>query len=228
MQKLYPQQDVLNKYIDYYWVVDKGAPVLNQRQLIFDFPALAPDLVFGLDGYFVLWHKNVRHVVRNNILSAFVDDHVRLDVSNLRRAIAVRFQPLGLASLIPFTTCNASYLRTHGILNAQSVLNASLSELEMKLDYKDPDVMVDQLDDWFIQRLQAKRSSFLTGIQHVITPTASVHDLKKLTGLSYSTLERRFKKKQESLPSTFCSSTGSRRLSQPLIPLLIRTGLTSS
>ena len=203
MKKLYPQQDVLKKYIDYYWVIDKDAAVLNERQLIFDFPALAPDLVLGVEGFFVLWYKHVRHVVRSNLLSAFVDHHVRIDVSHVRRALVVRFQPLGLASLIPFTTCDASYLRTHAILNAQTVLDNSLFQLEKELKYNNPDALVDQLDEWFKKRLQTKRTSFLMGIQQYLTPISSVHELKKLTGLSYSTLERRFKNEAGISPKQF-------------------------
>ena len=203
MEKLYPQDDLLKKYIDYYWVVDKDAPVLNQRQLIFDFPALAPDLVVGVDGFFVLWYKNVRYVVRNNLLSAFVDNHVRIDVSHVRRALLVRFQPLGLASLMPFTTCDASHLRTHHILRAHSVLDSSLFQLENELKYDDRDDLIDQLDDWFKRKFKSQRTSFLVGIQHLLTPTSSVHELKKLTGLSYSTLERRFKNETGISPKQF-------------------------
>ena len=203
MEKLYPQHGELKKYIDYYWVINKDAPILNQRQLIFDFPALAPDLVFGIDGFFELWYKNVRRVVRSNLLSAFVDNHVRIDATNVRRALLVRFQPLGLASLLPFTTCDATYLRNHAILSAQSILDQSLFQLEKELKYDNPSALVERLDDWFINRLQLQRTSFLMGIQHILTPNSSVNELKKLTGLSYSTLERRFKKEAGISPKQF-------------------------
>jgi|GEM_PF-1594241 len=203
MEKLYPQDNLVKQFIDYYWVIDRNNPVVKYGQTIFDFPSLSPELVIGLNGSFTVTYKGTSQVIRDSTVFAFIDDKISIDISSVKQLIVVRFQPFGLAAFMPFASCNVNRLRQFGIVPAQPILASSLTYLEKNLDFSNTLNLVDQLDTWFKKQYQCDKGDFLSDLSDDIDPLMSVQHLSKLTGLSYSTLERRFKHESGLSPKQF-------------------------
>lgn len=203
VEKLYPQDDVLRQFINYYWVIDKTNPLVEYGKTIFEFPSLSPELVIGLEGFFTFTYKSVSQVVYESTLFAYIDDKICVDFSSVRQVVIVRFQPLGLAAFMPFTSGKAHLLRKQSIVNAKAVMTPALTRLEKSLDFANPSNLVDQLDNWFKNQFQRNKGEFLSGIFQEIDTNTSVQGLAKRTGLSYSTLERRFNQESGISPKQF-------------------------
>nr|MBX2823039.1 helix-turn-helix domain-containing protein [Rhodothermaceae bacterium] len=203
MDKLYPQDHLLKQFIDYYWVIDRNNPVVKYGHTIFDFPSLSPELVIGLNGSFTITYKGASKVIRESTVFAFIDDKISIDISSVKQLIVVRFRSLGLAAFMPFALSDVNRLRQHAIVPAQPIMSPSLAHLEKHLDFANPPNLVDQLDAWFKKQYQCNKGDFLSDLSAEINPLMSVRHLSTLTGLSYSTLERRFKQESALSPKQF-------------------------
>ena len=203
MEKLYPQDPFLRQYIDYYWVIDENNPAVKNGSMIFDFPSLSPELVIGLEGSFTYTYNNTTGAVNGATLFAFIEDKISIDISGVKQVVIVRFQPNGLAAFAPFTSCDIPQLKRHAIVDAKPIVDASISKLENSLDFTSSSNLIDQLDSWFKQQFKFNKGDFLADVCPDLDTSMSVQQLTALTGVSYSTLERRFKFESGISPKQF-------------------------
>lgn len=194
MSKLQPQDSTLQRYIDYYWVIERDDPFVKDQKPFFDFPSLCPELVVGLKGKFSFSYKGITTTVRESTLFTFVNQVVSIDPSEIQQMIVVKFKPFGIAAFTPFTTVPAAQLIEQAAVNAKDVLHHSFSSLEDALNMGSPAQLIDRLDTWFKRHFKWNRSGLLLELNLEIDPAMTVQELAGITESSFSKLERHFKK----------------------------------
>lgn len=203
MLRLYPQDPILTPLINYYWVVDNVDPFTKSASVLVDFPSLCPELLIGLQGSLQVTYKAVRYHIRESVLFPFVDARIMVHPQNIERVILVKFKPLGLAAILPFSTVPAEQLINQPVLSARRFFGDSIEKLGRFRPGTSEQNLIDQLDTWFKQQLDVRQNGLLAEVGNEVTPEMSVRELRQQAGISCSTLKRYFKKETAISPKQF-------------------------
>lgn len=193
MVKLLPQDPVLQKFIDYYWVIDGTDPWVRSGEGIYDFPSLAPELILGLEGSLQIGLRGRRYTVQRSALFGYIDSGIEVYGGDLKRAVVIKFKSQGLASIMPFTAFGAPQITQAPLVTAQMFWGRASRTFDRHLTTLAPDQIGPELDQWLLHRFDTYKPGIITDLSEHLTPSTSVHDIIRLTQSSYSTLARHFK-----------------------------------
>lgn len=193
MIKLLPQDPLLQKFVDYYWVIDGDDAWVRSGEGIYDFPSLAPELILGMQGALQIGLCGRMYTVRHSALFGYIDAGITVFPGAIERAVVVKFKNRGLASIIPFTAFGAHQITHQPLVAAQTFWGRASRMFDRHLATLAPDQIGPELDQWLLHRLDTYKPGIVTDLSSHLNPYTSVHDIIRLTKSSYSTLARHFK-----------------------------------
>lgn len=204
--KYLPSDTDLRKHIDYYWIVTDSTSLFHNAVALYDFPGITPELILVLEGHYTMYYQGKTTRVDKSKLYSFIHQKVILDMSQLKSFIIVNFKSRALSSLLPFVSYQAPELMAEPIREVEAVFGSATSRLCQYLKkIADPATIVHELDNWLRPYYRSGRAGFITEIANELPAQCSPQKLMHLTGYSYSTLERHFKRDTGLTPKKYHS-----------------------
>ncbi len=198
-----PQLTALKKHIDHYWVLDTCEIKRFRGSHMFAYPGVTPDLIIVLEGHYGISTGAHSMISNRDMLFSFIHKKMRIDFSQLKRCIVVKFQSKGLSSLTPFISMGATEIMRNPIAYAEEVFGADYLRLKNMLSLLTDAEKVLALDQWFAERYQKDQEGFIMEMAQEVSYTYDLRSIMEVTGYSYSTLERYFKKEAGLTPKGF-------------------------
>ena len=198
-----PRFTELRKHIDHYWMLDITELNAFNGNFMYAYPGVTPDLFIVLEGHYTISYGD--HVITSNrdMLFSFIHQKMRVDFSKLKRGILVKFQSKGISSLTPFIPMRASEIMQNPVAYAEEVFGLDFLRLKSGLLSLASSEKVAVLDQWFVERYQKEQEGFLMEMAQEVSYNFDLRDIMEMTGYSYSTLERYFKKEAGLTPKGF-------------------------
>ncbi len=193
--KLIPQDDILKKHIDHYWLVKENVLDLSTYQnKIYAYPSITPDMLIVLKGHYSFCYQNKYYTDNRSRVFAFIHEALTVDLTQLKSFILIKFKSRALSSLLPFTKHNAQTIISNSVGPTDEVFDHSILKLTKHLTNLDASKIVDELDQWLMKYYKKEREGFILDISKEITHTLDIQEILNKTNYSYSTLERHFKR----------------------------------
>jgi len=202
---LQPQDESLLKHIDYYWVLSDVGAIFQNNSFVHAFPGITPDLAIVLDGYFTLDYLGKKSIINNGIAFSFIHDRLRVDFSNLKSMILVKFKSKALASLNPFIDFSPQDVMKNSVIAWEQLFGDSVRSLRQSLLNKDERTIGDYLDEWFLSKYSSAKEGFVLEMAESVSAEIDLKTIMEATNYSYSTIERYFKSEAGLTPKKYQS-----------------------
>lgn len=204
MLKIYPHDERVANYVDYYWQLGSKEVDDIAHGRIHDFPCLTPELIADIEGEVPFFYKSQLHQLHPGTLFGYMDASVTVDLSNIKTFTVVRFKCMGPAANLPFLRCSATDLVRSHFVDVNQVFSQPISrQLQKALRSGTVGQKRDGLDRWLRQCFDRNRLGFLNELVEEIEPHHDVAEIARLSNLSLSSLERHFKKESGMTPKKF-------------------------
>ena len=198
-----PQIKELRKHIDHYWMLNTAQLKGFRGNYMYAYPGVTPDLIIILEGYYGISYGGRTMTSNRDMLFSFIHQKMRIDFSRLQRCILVKFHSKGLSSLIPFIPIGASEIMRNPVAYAEEVFGLDFFRIKNELHHLTDVEQVNVLDLWFAERYQKEKEGFLMEMAQEVSYNYDLRNIMDVTGYSYSTLERYFKKEAGLTPKGF-------------------------
>lgn len=203
--KYTPQCPELQQHIDHYWIVKDVATVFHQTPPVYAYPGITPELILVLDGYYTSHYQGKTEKIHHSKLYSFLSHDIILDLSTLRSFIIVQFKSRALSSLLPFVNQKADELMRQPICKIADINGPGINKFCQYLQQLSSEEAVNHLDEWLRTMQHSKHTGFLAELANDLPAYCTPAALRQLTGYSYSTLERHFKRDTGLSPKAYQS-----------------------
>ena len=200
-----PQSTELKKHIDHYWIERDATHILTNFSTIYAYPGITPDMIIVLDGSYTIDYMGKRIRSNRSRLFSFIHKEVILDVSELKSFIIIKFKSRALSSLLPFIATSTDVMMRDSVAFCEDVFGPETERLIAHLKTLTMEEMSESLDEWFHQKYNASREGFMTEMALDVSAECDLSAIMDRTNLSYSTVERYFKKEAGLTPKRFQS-----------------------
>lgn len=200
-----PQDEIIARHIDYYWIVDDASALLGNHTHLHAYPGVTPDLIIVLDGHYQFEYEGQRVKLSQSRLFSFIHKEVLLNLENLRSFILVKFKSRALGALQPFVHHNSTAIMQNPIGFSESAFGGSISQLSKWLEGLSEMEMVRFLDHWFLSYYKKEREGFVVEMAEDISPHFDLQEIMAATNYSYATIERHFKRETGLSPKKYQS-----------------------
>ncbi|MBS9462031.1 AraC family transcriptional regulator [Flagellimonas sp. 389] len=170
---------------------------------MFAYPGITPDMIIVLEGHYSLSYQDKKFRSNRSLLFSFIYERVHIDFSTLKRCIIVKFKSRALSSLKPFIRAGADTIMKNSVAFTEDVFGIGMQRLNDYLKTCDPRLLVCGLDSWFAQRYRKEDEGFIVEMSQEVSTDCDLSTIMYVTGYSYSTLERYFKKETGLPPKAF-------------------------
>ncbi len=204
MLKIYPQDELVANYVQYYWQLSVDEVRDIELGRIHDFPCLSPELILDFEGTASFFYKSQLHQLLPGTLFSYMDAGVSVDLSKIIHFTVIRFRSIGPAASLPFLRCSADDIVAAHFTDANHVFSQPISRvLIKKLRTGSVSQKRDALDGWLRRCYAVNRVGLLDELAKEIEPHHDVGEIAKMSNLSLSSLERYFKKESGLTPKKF-------------------------
>lgn len=202
--KLTPHCPQLQQHIDHYWIVKDVATVFHQTPPVYAYPGITPELILVMGGYYTCHYQGKTEKNYHSKLYSFLPNDIILDLSTLSSFIVVQFKSRALSSLLPFVNQKAEDIMRQPICKIEDIIEPGIHRFCQHLQQLSPEKIVYELDEWFRKMHHSNHTGFLAELANDL-PAYTPAALRQLTGYSYSTLERHFKRDTGLSPKSYQS-----------------------
>lgn len=203
--KLRPTCKELQQYIDHYWIVQDVPSLFQQAPPLYEYPGITPELILVIKGYYTYHYQGRTNKIHHSKLYSFLHQDIKLDLSTLNAFVIIQFKSRALSSLLPFVKYSAEELMNQPICKVEDLVGPSVNTLCRHLEKLPPQQMVSILDEWLRAMLRPQQTGFLAEMANELPAYCTPAVLRKLTGYSYATLKRHFKRDTGLTPKTYHS-----------------------
>ncbi len=197
-----PQDNLLQKYIDHYWIINDIDKTFPPSNAIYAYPGVKPELIIILDGSINFHYKNKGYSINKSVLFSHLEDLVLWHPYSLCSAVLVQFKPRSVSSLLPFLDVKATDLIKQCTIKADELFGDRFNVFVQYLRTLPTSAIPKALDNWFAQKIDAKITGFITEILEEDN-FFNLEKIKKKTKYSESTFLRYFRKETGLTPKQF-------------------------
>lgn len=198
-----PQNEIIAKHIDYYWIVEDSKQVLSSPTQLHAYPGITPDLIIVLDGFYEYTYLGKKVTQNKSMLFSFIHDEVQLNLSELGSFILVKFKSRALSSLQPFVDYSSQEIMKDPVRFSEYAFDGSIEKLAGQLKNLSEQEVVAFLDHWLLTYYKKEREGFVVEMAAEICPDFNLQKIMGATKYSYSTIERHFKRETGLSPKRF-------------------------
>ncbi|MEM8487114.1 MAG: helix-turn-helix domain-containing protein [Bacteroidota bacterium] len=204
MRKIYPQDELVSKYVQYYWQLGLDEVRDAKLSCIHDFPCLTPELILDFEGSATFFYKGQLHQFNPRTLFSYMDAGISVDLSGVTNFTVIRFRSIGPAAILPFLRCAARDLVQTQFVDANHVFSEPISKrIIHTVRAGSVSQKRDVLDSWLRRCFAVNRIGLLDDLSTEIQPHHDVSEIAKMSNLSLSSLERYFKRESGLTPKKF-------------------------
>jgi len=206
-----PGHPALRKYVDHYWVIDDTSHTFKKNRTLYDYPGIKPEIVLLLDGELQYKYQGVSGKTNKHLLASHIHGEFLFDATLLKKFVFIQFKPRSIASLLPFVNFTAKSLMKNSFCDADKVFGESINVLGEHLKKIQQEQMAAEIDEWLMSIINPETVGLVTEIYAEMVDQKSNKDahcgslkmFRAITGYSYSTLERYFKKETGLTPKKY-------------------------
>lgn len=198
-----PQDNIIARHIDYYWIVEDSKQVLSSPAHLHAYPGITPDMIIVLDGSYEYSYLGKKVRQNKSMLFSFIHDEVQLNLSALGSFILVKFKSRALSSLQPFVSHSSKEIMNDPFSFSAHAFDGTIGQLANLLKGLSESEVVAFLDHWFLSYYKKEREGFVVEMAEDICPNFNLQRIMEATNYSYSTIERHFKRETGLNPKKF-------------------------